>query len=289
MKLAYVAKFGTIPQDEEHVAESFEMLGIEVVRIEEHKSCNHIYGRIKETGCTHVLFSKFSGAAEGLNLIKTLRKDGIVTFSWLFDLFWGISRETLINSLPTFATDTVFTTDGGKHPWRCNHKCVRQGIYKPHCYMEKGDPKGIAFVGGQFSMHEERHRAIDFVKERFPDFTWYGKRDSDEVRGTKLNTLFANTKILVGDSVYSPYYWSNRVVETLGRGGFLIHQEVPGLKEEYPYLVTYKRGDFNDLKEKIEYYLSHEDERMEIVRKNFEWVRDNYTMEKKCKEILSLI
>jgi spore maturation protein CgeB len=76
-------------------------------------------------------------------------------------------------------------------------------------------------------------------------------------------------------------------VETLGRGGFLIHQEVDGLKEEYPHLVTYKRGDLNDLKEKIDYYIEHEDERKALVVKNYEWVRDNYTMDKKCAELLS--
>jgi spore maturation protein CgeB len=93
----------------------------------------------------------------------------------------------------------------------------------------------------------------------------------------------------VGDSVYSPYYWSNRVVETLGRGGFLIHQDVPGLKEEFPFLVTYTKGDIVELKDLVEYYLVHEEERQDILKKNFEWVRERYTMKHKCQEILNII
>jgi spore maturation protein CgeB len=118
------------------------------------------------------------------------------------------------------------------------------------------------------------------------NLTWIGKNDANEMRGTALNYLYAKTKVVVGDSVISPNYWSNRVVETLGRGGFLIHKEVEGIKEEYPYLVTYT--DYGDLKAKITYYLAHDDERMEIIKKNYEWVLNNYTCDKKCAELIKL-
>ena len=118
------------------------------------------------------------------------------------------------------------------------------------------------------------------------NFKWFGRKNTDELRGENLNEIYAKTKIVVGDSVYSPYYWSNRVVETLGRGGFLIHRDVPGIKEEYPDLVTYD-GTMEDLLKKIDYYLSHEEERQEIIRKNFEHVRDHYTMDKKCEELIT--
>ncbi len=120
------------------------------------------------------------------------------------------------------------------------------------------------------------------------NFKWFGRYSTNEIRGLPLNELYSQTKIVVGDSVYSPHYWSNRVVETLGRGGFLIHREVEGLKEVYPDLVTYD-GTYDDLMKKIDYYLAHEDERREIIKKNFERVRDYYTMDKQCQKLLNYI
>lgn len=90
---------------------------------------------------------------------------------------------------------------------------------------------------------------------------------------------------MIGDSVYSPNYWSNRVVETLGRGGFLIHREVEGLSKEYPDLVTYEKDNYEDLKNKIKFYLLNYDKRYEIIQKNFDWVKNNYTIEHKIKEL----
>lgn len=291
MKISIIGKFKRL-YDEEYIARSFEMLGHTVQRIEERLITHQIVGLIDEFNPDVVLWTKLM-VVEPHKVREALRK--YKTVCWVFDLYFDYEREFRIKTHPAFTADYVFTTDGG-HQERfksvgINHQCVRQGIFKEDCYIADGTPEDtIVFVGSDNVYNQQRNKQISVIQQRFGDkFKWYGRFDTNEVRNGDLNILYSKSKIVIGDSVYSPHYWSNRVVETLGRGGFLIHQEVEGLKECYPHLVTYKRGDFDDLCAKINYYLAHEEERLDIVRKNFEWVKENYTCDKQCQKILDYI
>lgn len=278
--------------DEEYIARSFEMLGHTVQRLPEKMIHPQFKGLIEEFQPDFVIFTKLF-IAEPVKLIDWLKASKIKNVSWTFDLYFDYPREERIHKVWGFLADKVFTTDGGHgERWKelgIDHQVVRQGIYKPECYLNIMRPDGIVFVGSENPLYPDRQKMMEFLKKEYSNFKWYGRHDDNEIRGPALNDLYSRSQIVVGDSVYSPHYWSNRVVETLGRGGFLIHQEVPGLKEEFPWLVTYKQGDLGHLKEKIDYYLSHETERQEIVVKNLKWVMDHYTMDKKCAELISKI
>ena len=291
MRIAFVGKF-TLFHDEEYIAKSFEMLGYEVARIEQITPPELIHKKIMQWKPDILLFTKWEAPALVQEAIKRSRDWGMKTVCWLFDLYWGYDRQPYIRTASYFRADYLFTTDGGNDKrWKAekiNHQTVRQGIYKGECFLDPiKNPEGIVFVGSENPLFPERTAMVFRLRNDYSNFLWFGKRNTNAVRGKDLNKLFSKTKIVVGDSVYSPYYWSNRVVETLGRGGFLIHQEVEGIKEEYPYLVTYKRGDYEDLKAKIDYYMEHEDERVDLIKKNHKWVLDNYTMDKKCAELIS--
>lgn len=291
MKIAFIAKFSTRSKDEENYAKTFEELGHEVFRIDERHVVDQMVGYIETIQPDFILWFKLS-VAQPKELRERLRK--YKTVCWVFDLYWGYSREYRLTTHPAFTADIVVSTDGGEHPWSSigiNHHCIRQGIYKDDCFLAEGNPEDtIILVGSENAGNRDRTLAISSLQLHYGErFKWYGRHDTNEVRGNDLNSLYATNKIIVGDSVFSPYYWSNRVVETLGRGGFLIHQEVSGLKEEYPYLVTYPRGNFDELKRLIDYYSTHEKERKEIVEKNFKWVKDHYLMEEQCKKLLTLV
>ncbi len=191
------------------------------------------------------------------------------TVCWLFDLYFNYHREHRVKNDNYFKADYVFTTDGGNdHRFKelgINHKLLRQGIRDEECMLLEDRPDGVIFVGSDNPVYPYRQKMLGEMIRDF-NLKWYGRGDTDEIRGMDLNKLFAKTKIVIGDAVYSPYYWSNRVVETLGRGGFLIHPDVEGIKEEYPYLVTYERNNIQDLKDKVMYYLEHEQERKELVK-----------------------
>lgn len=288
MKIALVGKFGKF-HDEEYIAKSFELLGHDVIRIPQNMLGDLVHRRIIQSRPDVLLFTKYEFPREVKTAIERSKEWGMKTVCWLFDLYWDYEREGRIAQASYFRADYVFTTDDGHGTkWKeagINHFCVRQGISpKEAVLLPLNNPQGVAFVGSENPFYPERTELIRRLEKEVA-LKWYGRIDTDAVRGMDLNRLYAKTKIIVGDSVPSPRYWSNRIVETLGRGGFLIHREVEGLREEYPDLVTY--GTYEDLRAKIDYYLTHEDERQEIVRKNFEWVRDNYTMDKKCAELIS--
>lgn len=270
MKISFQGKFSKL-WDEEYIARSFENLGHEVFR-------NEII-----PDYDILLFTKWENPD-----IPNLRD----TVSWVFDLYWGYVREFRVRTAPFFKAKTVFTTDGGHaDKWRdlgIKHKVVRQGIYKPECEILPGRPDGIVFVGQDNPANLDRQEELKFIIENYGQrFKWFGRYNTHDLRGTRLNKEYGNAQIVIGSSVFSPYYWSNRVVETLGRGGFLIHQEVPGIQKEFPFLVTYERGNFGDLKEKIDFYRENEQERQRIIELNHEWVKEHYTMEKKCAELIS--
>lgn len=292
-KIFFIGKFGKL-YDEEYIARSFEMLGHTVIRVGQHLSPYDMSMSLQKHQPDIILYCKWVIPDAVKPTVEKLKRSGTKTVCWLFDLYFGYPREYQVKTQPFFKSDYVFTTDGGHNEEfknaGVNHHCVRQGIYEPECFMESAKKNvTIAFIGSENPLYPERLKIIEAVKESFTGFEWFGRSNTDELRGTDLNELYARTRIVLGDSVYSPNYWSNRVVETLGRGGFLIHPDVPGIKEEYPYLVTYKVGDTKDLISKIKYYLKHEDEREVLVKKNFEFVRDNYTMDKKCAELIKIV
>lgn len=288
MKICYIGKF-TKMWDEEHIARSLESLGHEVCRIEDRFKYKDILSTINRFQPDFVLFAKLN-IENADEFIKEMRKRGIKTVCWVFDLYLGYEREYLVDKAPMFKADIVFTTDGGHDKeWKMrgiNHHLLRQGIYKPECVLiDDVKEYDVVFVGSYNPMNQ-RHAILEKLNLDFK-LHWFGKKDADEVRGFELNKLFSKTKIVVGDSVYSPNYWSNRVVETLGRGGFLIHADVEGIKEEYPFLVTYDKDDYEDLKEKITYYLTHDREREMIIANNYGWVYNKYTCEHKCSELIN--
>lgn len=301
-KIFFIGKFTKL-HDEEYIARSFEYLGHEVLRCEQSITPDDIGRSIEKTKPDIILYTKWDRPTSLDKLFTRLKREGVMTVCWVFDLYWGYAREHQIHTRNFFKSDYVFTTDGGNHEkWKeagVNHFCVRQGIYRDECFLPpesnlvaanaKPYEHNVIFVGSENPLYTERTERYRMVEEAFNKVAWFGRSDTDEVRGTKLNELFAKTKIVIGDSYYSPNYWSNRIVETLGRGGFLIHQEVEGLKEEYPYLVTYKRNNMTDLKNKIKYYIENNAEREKIAFANFQWVRDHYTMDKKCAELLNLL
>lgn len=282
-KIAFIGKFKRL-HDEEYIARSFEALGHKVERIDERLASGEIIERLDLFNPDLVLWTKLA-VGEQKKIREYCRK--YKTACWVFDLYIGYQREARLHT-PAFTADYVFTTDGGHdkefQELGITHNCVRQGIYKDECVLLPFQPieNEVIFVGSDNPYFPERRKLIESVGAK-----WFGKDNTNAIRGLDLNDLYSRSRIVIGDSVPSPHYWSNRVVETLGRGGFLIHKDTEGIREAYPYLVTYTT--IEDLKQKIEYYVNHEDERREIIQKNHDWVKENYTCDKQCQKLLNYV
>jgi hypothetical protein len=192
--------------------------------------------------------------------------------------------------------DVCFVTDGGHDDtWRdhrINHVLLRQGIHEPHAHVGTPlkDHPPIVFIGTY--SYPARMALIDALRARYGDaFTHYGLGgDRREVRGEDLNNILASAKIVVGDSVPSPHYWSNRIYEITGRGGFLMHPRVAGLEKEFidgVHYAGYDFGSWENVYTQIDHYLTHEDARRSIQMKGHLLTREHYTYTKRCAKLLA--
>lgn len=297
MRITYIGSFKNL-WDEEGNARALESLGHEVTRISEIDP--DFYEKIEESIASKpdaIFFAKLKLPYGRDQLFDQMRKNKIPTICWNFDLYIGLDRESFLRTDPIFKADYVFTPDGGHEKQfrdrNINHYCVRQGIAKEYCYMGEFQPKhnrDVVFVGCENRQWKQRTEMCNALMD-YPTFYWHGKINTLDVRGHKLNSLYASAKTVVGDSVYSPYYWSNRLYETLGRGAFTFFMEIEGLEDEYePYkhYIPFKMGDWKELKKKINHYLDRPDERDNIRKAALEHTLNNHTLEHRVKQILDI-
>ena len=107
-----------------------------------------------------------------------------------------------------------------------------------------------------------------------------------------LNKALSEVKIVVGASYPSNYYWSNRIYEITGRGGFILHPETFGLDEEFTdgvHYVSYRRNNFTQLQNKIQYYLENDEEREQIREAGYRHCSQNLTYTHRVQSLLTTI
>lgn len=81
-----------------------------------------------------------------------------------------------------------------------------------------------------------------------------------------------------------------RIWDIMAVGGFCLTNYQPEIEEYFDIgkdIEVYY--DLNDLKQKIEYYLSHEDERIQIAINGYKKVRDKHTLTMRVEKMLSYI
>lgn len=296
--VVYIGDFAQPFDTEKYIAEALEELGYRVVRVNERKFflrlIDEVINEIVYYKPSLVLFSKGRPLGDAEVFIERLKGLGVPTACWLFDLYFDLPSPRigkLKRKEAPFNCETIFSTDGGHdNDFKLigiKHKLLRQGIYEPEAILyDRPKTKDVIFVGSD--SFGNRAKMLDGLKKRYGKrFEWHGYETS--IRNLPLNELYATAKVVVGDSFPSSRYWSNRIYETLGRGGFLLHPHVEGIEEEFEdgkHLVLYKRGDMDDLYTKIDYYLSHDEEREKIRVAGFEHVKNNYTYKHRCIELM---
>ncbi len=295
MKFVYLGNFRHSWTTESWIAHALESLDCGVVRTQEGRE---VIPLLEEAKPDVFLFCKARKTHNLREVLKYCREHDIVSVSWSFDLYFMAGRSKTVRDA-MFSADIVCTTDRGHNDiWGkngINHHVLRQGIHEPEAKL--GEPyemnAEIIFVGSDNPAWPTRKMLMKHLRYNYRNkFEWLGKRKDQQIRGTDLNNLFASVKIVIGDSVYSPDYWSNRVYETLGRGGFFLHPRVEGLDEEFEYykhLVPYDLEDYGQIDSIIDYYLEHDEEREKIRLAGHEYCKENYTYKDRCKKLIKLI
>jgi hypothetical protein len=305
LKLLYFGVFERPYDTETYIANTLELLGHRVFRQNTVKTEKEQLVELLKMEWDAVIFSKGwfpFGEQEARQLVMQTEN---LTIGWFWDLCWGTPREKkMLGCHHLFFCDLVLTSDGGHNGrWKdvgITHKILRQGIYEPEAVLGKKRKEfdyDVVFVGTD--VHEQafgwryRTELLKWLRRTYGDrFKQFGGKDQEEIRNLTLNDLYASAKVVVGDSVYSPDYWSNRVYETMGRGGFLIFPYVDGMEKEFTpfkHFIPYNYGDYEKLGQKIDYYLKHKAERDEIRLAGFKHCKKNHTYTIRCRQLIEII
>ena len=202
--------------------------------------------------------------------LASLRDKRVPSLSLHLDKFWSIpDREALIGVHPFWLVDFCFTADGSRQEdfakRGVRHFWMKPAVSEEFCHP--GRPReefrcDVMFCGAR-EYHSEypfRAKMVDSLKET------YGNRfrHLEGVRGHLLNDAYASAKVIVGDCFQAgtPFYVSDRLMETTGRFGFLLHPEIEGI--ETPVAI-YKPQDLDDLMLQIDFWLAHDDERKKVL------------------------
>lgn len=279
MRVAFYGNHSVSYSSESHHCASLEELGCEVVRLQEPKvpAAEILAEALKSD--LFCWIKTHGWHTDGIEqVVATLKRVGVPVISYHLDAYRQIpDRWARYQSDPYMQSlDWFFTVDQVLADWLNENTDVKgrylpPGVYGAECYLsDQRSPHAndVLFCGsyGYHGAYSMRPKLIDWLHSEYgPLFTHVGgDGDTGTIRGHELNAVYANSKVIVGDSFicdpnYPGKYWSDRVPETLGRGGGpLLHPWVCGLDEQFTdgeHLVTYQWGDFDDLKVKIDYYL----------------------------------
>lgn len=303
MRVAYIGNFAPEHSTENHVRRALETLDVEVVPLQE---SGYRWDRLsQDTRQTDFLLWTRTAGFDPPDLGRqrqALQRLSVPSVGYHLDRWWGLTRQPQIFESPFFQVDLLCTADGG-HDLQWTEAGINHRWYPPAILREEaqlGEPRfeyraDICFVGNLTSYgHPEwgpyRRRLAKFLtyryRRRFRVFPGHGL---PAIRGKDLQDLYASVKIVVGDSCLAGgigRYWSDRIPETLGRGGFLIHPDVAGLEIEYPGLITYPLDDFEELGRLVDYYLREDFHRKEIARVARQWVLDGHTYQHRMRRLL---
>lgn len=308
----YVGNFTRPWCTEVHVQASLAGLGHRVVPLQENSLRWADVPRLAdEHGADLLLWTRTWDVDrdEALAALDRLRAMGVRTASFHLDRWLGLDREYQLDVEPFFRTDDVFTADGTdpeawarrgiRHHWlppgvlaaeaRLDVPRARHGRHYRHQVVFVGSHPyphpawrdvRAALIDG-FARHYGRHFAV-----------WPPTNARRPIRGRELGALYQSAKVVLGDSCLIPpvaRYWSDRVPETLGRGGCLIHPWVEGLADWYPDLPTFPVGDVDGAIAHADKLLYDDTLRADLVARQRQLVLSRDTYAHRMQTVLATV
>lgn len=286
MRIVFCGNFRVDFTSETHHADSLQSMGHQVIRLQETVATRE---QVLEEGLksnlvvfVHTHGWETPGQLSWIELSNTLKNAGVPFITYHLDLWLGIGRQKDLDDMFYKSLHHFFTVDKlmadylNENTNTVGH-FIPAAVYDKEVYIHPDyDPNNfdneVVFVGSR-QYHSEwtyRPTLIDWLKSNY-NFKHVGSDGEGTVRGEALNRLYALSKIAIGDTLNIgfdyPYYSSDRLWESIGRGAFTIYPHIEGLDDYYEdgkEVVFYKHGDFDDLKKKIDYYLEHDEEREKI-------------------------
>lgn len=330
MKIVYIGNFGPPHSTENDYRQAFEELGHEVIAVQENDgdALKQVVRAVQFDDASMVLYTRTWGLPldEAVQVWEGCAERGVITAGVHLDRWRGLNRAHEVGEQAMFRVAHLFTADGdfadewpelpggGVHHWlppgvRGSEVC-ESDPYPP--WVDAWD---VAFVGsaptpqgGHYHDVEWPHRRqlVAWLREtygeRFVHVGNGGQPVNDDsgntlttLRGHWCNRLQRSVKVTVGDSCLvtrTGKYWSDRVPETWGRGGFLIHPGVDALAMQldgtYPGWA-WTPGDWDELRHSIDYWLAHPVEREAERLRIAGIIRAEHTYRQRAQTILETV
>lgn len=309
-RIAYIGNFEPEHSTENHVRQALIANGHSVERWQENAidfdEQAHLVSADRETPLDFVLWTRTWSLDRQAQrrFLHAMRAAKIPTIGYHLDRWWGLERARQVLEEPFFGVDLLITADGG-------HDTEYAAAGVNHLWMPPAISAAESARVGEFS--EEFDFDVVFVGNwrSYPHPAWEPHRRAliqnlmttyprrfrpynGGFRGQALANLYATARVVIGDSCLAGSannYWSDRIPETIGRGGFLIHPHVDGLDDHFTpgeHLVTYQLGDFDQLNSLIDYYLAQPIRRRRIALAGQAHVRAHHTYEHRMIDVVEL-
>jgi len=279
--IVFLGNFEVPYSSENHHAKSLETLGHTVQKLQEKKITSDVILEQSLKSDLFVWVHTHKWVTPGTMpmdvVLQRLKDANIPTMTYHLDLWFGIERQKDLEQDNFYKTiGHFFTVDKLMADWFNENTSVKghfltAGVYDKECYIHQDYDKynfeyDVIFVGskGYHPEYKYRPQLIEYLRKV------YGKRflhvggdgDTGTIRGDALNKIYAKSKVAIGDSLNInfnyPYYTSDRLFESTGRGGFTIYPRIKGLEDYFideEEIVFYEHGNLEDLKSKIDEYI----------------------------------
>jgi len=307
MRIAFLGNFAVPYSSETHHARSLESLGHEVIRLQEPSTAVSVITEQALRADAFVWIHTHGWDTPGIEFaLRAIKNAGIPTLTYHLDLWWGLQRQKDVRSSPYWDLDHFFTVDKKMADWLTDNTPVKghylpAGVFDEECFISS-EPSPFAndviFVGSR-GYHPEwpwRPQLIDWLRDTYGSrFTHIGgDGDSGTLRGAALNAAYSASKVAVGDTLCLgfdyPWYASDRLFEAPGRGGFQIFPRIKGIPELFDGTMEFFNfGDFDGLKDLIDYYLEHDQGREALRTMCHEHVKTHHTYVQRWETILETI
>lgn len=311
MKIVFLGNFQVPYTSENHYASTFEKLGHNVLRLQEPMVTTD---RILQESINADMFFwvhthgwDLKGHRTMAEVLRKLRGRNIPTVAYHLDLYMGLQRWREYETHDYFKVQHFFTVDKLMADWlNENTETVGHylpaGVFEPECYMAEPVDEfkyDVVFVGSK-KYHPEwqyRPQLVNWLERTYGNsFGHFGNDGKGVVRGDSLNKLYASAKVVVGDTLCLdfkyPEYWSDRIYETTGRGGMIIHPYIKGIETQFEIgaeILTYEYGNFDELKTKIDSMLKDNSARRFIQQAGHERTKRDHTYTNRLQTIIERV
>jgi hypothetical protein len=296
----FTTSWDTSPAFERYIAESFESLGHKVHRVQR----ENWKESLPEDNIDFILIAQWNGYGEDIvEILKATYNKPVIY--WAFDYHYVTLEQwhiDLASKADLFLSKEMehrkfYEDKGANFHWFCED--FAPDFYEMKPQLKTTDKEyDVIFTGSHLPWAKERTDLIKAIDERFKLDVFTFTVDGWKNEGIKsvhqivydqdLPDLISKTKINIAiDHVNSEGYWSDRVARVMCLGGFVLNRYVPLQESIFRDRIAYFNTIENCL-DKINHYLSHDNEREIIAYHGYKYAQDNLKAQNKVKELITI-